>query len=122
MTKHILPEDLDAPTPPVRQPFGTGTNPKPKPLTEAERAAIAASNAEYRARRTTLKAQAAIALDPNSSPEAQTQAAQVLKFYQDAVEAYVEQNPTCHPDSAEADLSARFDVWFELDVVLEPPA
>ena len=122
MKKHFLPEDLDAPNEPVRKVFGTGTNPPPPPLTDAERAAIAASNAEYKARRTTLRAQAAIALDPNVSAEAKAQAAQVLKCYQEAVEAYVEQNPTCHPDSEEADLSARFDIWFALDVVLDSPA
>lgn len=111
--------DFDAAGEPIREVFGTGTNPPPPPRTEAELAAIAESNAEYKKRRTTLKAQAAIAIDANADPTAKKKAAEVLKFYETAITEYVERNPGVHPDSSEADFSARFDVWLELDVLLE---
>jgi hypothetical protein len=111
--------DFNAAGKPVREVFGTGTNPPPTPLTEEQKAAIAASNVEYKKRRTTLTAQAAVAIDPNADPEAKQKAVEVLKFYKTALAEFVEQNPTVHPDSGEADFSARLGVWLELDVLLE---
>jgi hypothetical protein len=120
MKRQPIYEDLDSPSEPVKQPFGTGTTPLSKPpLTNDEiLAKNAAADAEYAARRTSLAAQAALALDPNAPPESKRRAAEVLKVYRRGIEEFVQSNPECHPDSPETDLSARFDCWFELDVLL----